>query len=459
MKKLTQEEIKEYNDMRNIVVSKLKFIPSIPINDIEKYNEAKKCCGGDINSMADYIYKKYYEPNDSIEYYTNGKANMLEFAAYVNKVTGVNVNQKGMVRELKSMYGNDVLKWIEYVNAHKDIFIESKTTNNQATVQAPIKKETKPTPKPTTVREPLFRSTGNVDFDNLLILRANMSCVYGFAKAKAEEIRRITEEQNKYYAENTKDWKDIEERKKKIEQQKRYKREAEAILANWKYKKDHSILFKKKEATKNYELYLETVKHHDKLIADYEKSLDAFRKVNAEKWTKSNAAIEKCSKSINSVQEEIRRAFYEFERQNFCLQPNDYKYLDYIIYLFSSHRATTIKEALNELDAALRHNELMNSINNLSNQISQSILYLSNQIASATAAINTNLSYINANLSNINQNISYLREEVNYAREENIEQQIKTRSLIEQGNKIASLNYEATKSAASTLESIRLKMI
>ena len=59
----------------------------------------------------------------------------------------------------------------------------------------------------------------------------------------------------------------------------------------------------------------------------------------------------------------------------------------------------------------------------------------------------------------MNQNISYLREEINYARDENIEQQAKTRLLIEEGNRIASLNYEATKNAPSTLESIRLKMI
>lgn len=457
MKKITPEEIKEYNDIRNIVMSKLKYIPSIPINDYEKYFEAKKSCGSDINAMADFIYKKYYEPDDNIEYYTTGKANLFDFAVYVKKITGIDVNQKGMLRELRSMYGNDISKWIEYANAHKDIFVQTKTPDNQVTVNAP--KEVKPTPKPVASPKPSFQSTGNKDFDDLLILRANMSCVYGFAKAKAEEIRKTTEEQNKYYAENTKYWKNIDERKRKIEQEKRYKRESEATLASWKYKKEHSILFKKKEAEKNYNLYLETVKYHEKLITDTEKSLDAYCKLNGKKWTELNNKIARCDERIKNNHNDIKKAFSEFERQTFCLHPNDYKYLDYIIYLFSSHRATSIKEALNELDAALRHNELMNSINRLSNQITQSIQYLSQQIVSATASINANLSYLNASIDNMNQNISYLREEVNYARDENIEQQAKTRLLIEEGNRIASLNYEATKNAASTLESIRLKMI
>ena len=185
---------------------------------------------------------------------------------------------------------------------------------------------------------------------------------------------------------------------------------------------------------------------------------DVYCRNNSKKWGKNNKAIATYQELIKKDYDDIQKAYRDFDNQTFCIIKQDYQYLDYLIYLFYSHRVATLKEALNELDSMLRHNELMNAINKMSNQIAQSMNNLARQIESATASINANISYVNSNISYLNDNVTYLRQEVSQARDDIVSEQIETQSLIKEGNRIASMNYAATRDAVSSIDQIKTRM-
>lgn len=456
-KELTPEEKAEHAKVMHIVRQKCQYVLSLSV-DYDGYRDAQKVYPGDVEKMAQYIYDKQYKDKDTIEYVEAHITNLIEFMYFVAKLAGVEYGDVGQFRALlDEKYGRDAKKWAEYIKAHKNEIVkkEQKTTGTPATTQkaapAPVQKAA-PAPRPA------FTSTGNPDLDGLLILRANMSCVMGYAKSKAENIRKNNDAMNKLYAENNKDSKEYNQYKADIEKYTRYIELDEKGAVEYEQKAKTLHFRKKAQTLKVAENCRKNAEEYKRRLHTTQVMFDVYCRNNSKKWGKNNKAIATYQELIKKDYDDIQKAYRDFDNQTFCIIKQDYQYLDYLIYLFYSHRAATLKEALNELDSMLRHNELMNAINKMSNQIAQSMNNLARQIESATASINANISYVNSNISYLNDNVTYLRQEVSQARDDIVSEQIETQSLIKEGNRIASMNYAATRDAVSSIDQIKTRM-
>ena len=451
-REITPQECEERNRMEkelNIICS---YIPRATKKK-KDYFEVKQLYPNDIKKMAEYIYNKKYKDKDNYDYVNKEYAtNIIDFMLFVAKLSGIEKSEVGQFRKLlQEKYGRDGRKWAEYIKAHKNEIVK-KEVQSKGTVVVNQKPTNNPAPRPA------FVSSGNADLDNLLFLRANMSCVIGFAKTKADNIRKNNDALGKVYSANGKDYNEIKKYEGEIDEYaKRIKGYAEnAEILTKTAEKLH--FGKKKNMLRQAEQSRSMSEYYKKKLEEAQARLASYRKSNAKKWTTNNNAVATYQELIKKDFEDIQKAYRDFESQTFCIVKQDYQYLDYLIYLFYSHRATTLKEALNELDAMLRHNELMSAIKNMSNQITQSMNNLSRQIESATASINANISYVNSNISYLNDNVSYLRQEVSQARSAIVSEQIETQSLIKEGNRIASMNYAANRDAVKSLDSIKMAM-
>ncbi len=453
---LPENERLEHREMVKLLKAKCTYARPADVL-LSEYKEVKRMFPGNPAKMADYIYDKYFKKCDTLENLNNGSSTTK--AIWVAQKTNTNWQKVWrMASELEQKCGSNVLDWVKYVESHRSDFeYEKKETPQpvQQTKQAqPVQtvQQVRPAPRPA------FVSTGNTDLDGLLILRANMSCVMGYDKAKSMNIKKTNDEMNKIYAVNNKDYADLQARKKKVEDFKTQKRCSEIEAESWGKHASKAILLKKKKFLQRQKFAQEMVVFYDGEIEKAQRNLDAYIKSNSKKWGIANKAVADCQALMKKDFDDIQKAYRDFENQKFCIEKQDYQYLDYLIYLFNSHRATTLKEALNELDSAIRHNELMNAINNLSKQINQSLQSISTQIAQAANAINTNLGYINSNIQSLSYKMDSLENTVNDNADRIVAQQIRTQKLVEEGNRIASMNYAATKSAASNLDSIKTRM-
>ncbi len=451
VKELTPEEKAEHAKVMHIVRQKCQYVLSLSV-DYDGYREAQKVYPGDVEKMAQYIYDKQYKDKDTIEYVETHITNLIEFMYFVAKLAGVEYGDVGQFRALlDEKYGRYAKKWAEYIKEHKNEIVKKE----QKAAGTPVATQ-KSTPASTPKQS--FVSSGNKDLDGLLILRANMSCVMGYAKSKAENIRKNNDAMNKLYAENNKDWKEYNQYKADIEKYTRYIELDEKGAVDCEQKAKTLHFRKKAQILKIAENCRKNVEEYKRRLHATQVMFDTYCKNNSAKWGKNKKAIATYQELIKKDYDDIQKAYRDFDNQTFCIIKQDYQYLDYLIYLFYSHRAATLKEALNELDSMLRHNELMNAIKNMSNQIAQSMNNLARQIESATASINANISYVNSNISYLNDNVTYLRQEVSQARDDIVSEQIETQSLIKEGNRIASMNYAATRDAVSSIEQIKTKM-
>ena len=302
------------------------------------------------------------------------------------------------------------------------------------------------------------RSSGNKDLDELIYLRAVMSCLFGYVKAKSDNIKKNTSNVNiidKQYKDNGNKIKNCVFRIGEIST---HSANINGQLLRLKYEYEHASIFNRSKKKKEYEDYI--------LVANYNFAHDQEMIVakDREKETivnENNQLIQRMNDInlwIEEDYDDIKTVCRDFESLSFCIAPTDYDYVDYLIYLFESHRAISLREALQQLDNAIRHNELMNALNQLSVQINQSLNRISNQIAYMAASINTNLGYINSSLQTMNSSINSLEGAVIGSADRIEARQLETQSLIKEGNRIASLNYEATKKATSSLEGIRTRM-
>ena len=119
-------------------------------------------------------------------------------------------------------------------------------------------------------------------------------------------------------------------------------------------------------------------------------------------------------KQMQKCIDDVYCAEKTFNNGSFIIRKEDYKYLDYLIYLMSSNRAKDIHQALQLLDAQLRHNELMSKLNDLKQSITSSIKSLEKKIEENTFAVRS-------------------LEQTVVTRSEDI------RSLIQEGNKVSSM--------------------
>lgn len=441
------DEAFELEEVKYILLNKCYYFPMSNQEYYKNYNRVKDTiyAGGDPEELAEHFYDCFLVDVDTYEYFNTKQPPQVK-AHYIEKVTGYWYSP-GQILPLLDKF-KDVNKTIDYINSEHQKALQP--------ITLPVIKSQSIINR--VVQRPSFQSTGNKDLDGLLILRSNLSCLYGYIKAKADNIKANS-------ADNTKVDNAIKKMQEDINRERKYRSEYEAKkrmidrnLEKCKKRYKRAFIFTKKKRKEEYIEYIHiaynNVGNYKNSIRDYERKIKTLN----EKINVISRRKDINNKLMQNDLNDIQKAIREFESQQFCILKSDYQYVDYLIYLFNSHRATTLKEALNALDSAVRHNELMNAINQLSSQISQSLNRISNQIAQAAATINTNLSYINSNLTVINSSLGSLENTINVRADQIEARQLDTQHLIAEGNRIASMNYEATKSAASSLESIRTKM-
>lgn len=285
-------------------------------------------------------------------------------------------------------------------------------------------------------------ATPNYVFDQLLSLRATLSCLFGFVDSKKRNIDKNTADLNKV--------------KSYLPQVKAYS----SYLVSYEYCKQ--------DEEKYWNMYLQEVEnlkkaniftrgkikkriahanenssfYHQKAYG-YQKEIEKYKAIfgdlTGDALTKKlNEIIKGLTDAINSDIDSIKKAFADFEAKEYIISKSDIPYLDYLIYLFDTHRADSIKEALQLLDENKRHNEIMSTLNAISNQITQSINNLSNTIIQAARSINQNLNTINSNLTQISYSVDSLNSKASNV----ISNQLKTNELLEIGNRISALSYQ-----------------
>ena len=145
----------------------------------------------------------------------------------------------------------------------------------------------------------------------------------------------------------------------------------------------------------------------------YERKFDKIykksKKARATQVTALNNCIFQIDNSIAVIDTQIRNLDKAFYSLKFNILPEDYKYTDYILFLFSSGRVDTLKEALLSVDAERRAQSIVNSISSLSEKMSRAVTTVCSRIDKLSSQINQNSNKMFLELNNINKNMSSLQ--------------------------------------------------
>lgn len=108
------------------------------------------------------------------------------------------------------------------------------------------------------------------------------------------------------------------------------------------------------------------------------------------------------------------KALYAMAKETASLDERDWKNLDLIIYELETNRADSIKEALQQADLYIRHNEMKKVMQTatvaICSTIKESIGELSRSIGTSLLQLRADISLINSNLSEMNESNKELSE-------------------------------------------------
>lgn len=137
---------------------------------------------------------------------------------------------------------------------------------------------------------------------------------------------------------------------------------------------------------------------------------------------------------MDTMKREIDSLDQAFNSLSFVITKNDYEYVDYLIYLYQTHRADDLRDALFLLDSERRTNRIVEAVTSMKSQLIQSISNLCQHIDSSMDALNRSISSAEARISENLSSISKLQELQTH-------QNYKTQELLRRGNGIASSCY------------------
>jgi hypothetical protein len=133
---------------------------------------------------------------------------------------------------------------------------------------------------------------------------------------------------------------------------------------------DKEYAIKKNEIKKSYDDKISKIYDHERYLELSKKGAEKTKKQKEELNFKKIRLI-KQMKDLIQLKKDIHKQTYR-HYENF-INPVDWKHLDLFIYLFETGRASSIKEALHEIDQWLRHDQIVNTINQVGNQINQAL--------------------------------------------------------------------------------------
>jgi len=143
--------------------------------------------------------------------------------------------------------------------------------------------------------------------------------------------------------------------------------------------------------------------------------------------------IDETEKSIIELVDETDM-LYKCLKNNLLLDERDWQHLDLIIYEVETGRADSIKEALQQADQYIRHNELMQVMETATQAICVTIR---ESISELSSSIGAHLSGIKRGMSELKGEISELRisqEKMNSAFDTLLDEQEMTNALLEKSN-------------------------
>lgn len=117
---------------------------------------------------------------------------------------------------------------------------------------------------------------------------------------------------------------------------------------------------------------------------------NTFGKVLPENKTKYKTCenkIKKYEKQISDLNVEFAKVVEEFRKNKYSIVESDYQYVDYLIFLFNSHRADSLQVALQQLDMERRNVQLINRIDQYAGQVNYSLNKINQAIENQTIAL------------------------------------------------------------------------
>ena len=152
--------------------------------------------------------------------------------------------------------------------------------------------------------------------------------------------------------------------------------------------------------TKEIQEYTQKIEIANKSLA-VETATDLVAlKSNEENAAQNVPGLQSTGKSLKRYAENIYNVLLK-EYSSF-LSPSDWHQLDYIIYLFETGRADSLKESLQLLDDMKRHVELMQVMNHISQTIRTGFNVLNSNMMSCFSAMSNQLSTISGQLGDAN---------------------------------------------------------
>ncbi len=133
--------------------------------------------------------------------------------------------------------------------------------------------------------------------------------------------------------------------------------------------------------------------------------------------------------ALESEIEELDEKFYQIPA---IIHKSDYQYIDYVIYLYQTGRADDLKEALKQVDLERRNSQLVETMEKMSSTISRAV---HNACSMTTSAISQMETRMGAALQETNNQLRLANVQIDTSSR-------KIQSLLEEGNKISSMELE-----------------
>lgn len=187
-------------------------------------------------------------------------------------------------------------------------------------------------------------------------------------------------------------------------------------------------------------------------IAKFQNSADEIIKKEYEKFCQSNKLEKKSLLQSKEAFTEEANVIYDFIKATSIIDERDWKNLDVIIYEIETGRADNMKEALQQADMYVRHDEIMDAMETATAAICSTI---KESIAELSRSIGKSLSSLRLELKGLRSDVSDLRSDIFEISKANSEMSERFDSLVNAQELSNALLKKANTSSEHLAEDIR----
>ena len=128
-----------------------------------------------------------------------------------------------------------------------------------------------------------------------------------------------------------------------------------------------------KEIREKQQLESEAYKLSTKKKTIYNNTAGKVLPSEKERYNKCKKNINNCNNKILKINGDMYNVVSEFRKMKYVILEQDYKYIDYLLFLFESGRCDNIQIALQQLDMERRNVELLNKLDQFSGSINYNL--------------------------------------------------------------------------------------